>query len=49
MGAEMGIDAAKELLLDEVRQNFDSFLDARPEGAPFCYWWGPTNTHRTTT
>lgn len=42
----IGIDAAKAALLDEVRQNFDSFLEARPEDAPFCYWWGPTNTHR---
>ena len=22
-------------------------LEARPEEKPFCYWWGPTNTHRT--
>ncbi|MEF3312507.1 hypothetical protein PV433_26825, partial [Paenibacillus sp. GYB004] len=27
--------------------NFDSFMESRPEGKPFCYWWGPTNTHRT--
>ncbi|MCT4646673.1 MAG: sulfatase [Carboxylicivirga sp.] len=33
-------------LLGEVRQNFTSFLDARDEGQPFCYWFGPTNTHR---
>ena len=45
--ARMGIEAAKQTLLDETRQNFDSFLEARPEGKPFCYWWGPTNTHRT--
>ncbi len=44
---ELGIEAAKEVLLDETRQNFKAFLDARPEGQPFCYWWGPTNTHRT--
>lgn len=44
---DVGIDAAKEMLLDETRQNFNAFLDARPDGAPFCYWWGPTNTHRT--
>ena len=44
---ELGIDGAKQVLYDEVRANFDAFLDARPEGAPFCYWWGPTNTHRT--
>jgi uncharacterized sulfatase len=42
----MGVDAAKGRLLDEVRGNFDAFLAARPAGLPFCYWWGPTNTHR---
>lgn len=44
---EIGVEAAKRELLDEVRTNFDSFLEARPAGKPFCYWWGPTNTHRT--
>jgi len=44
---EVGVDVAKEALLDETRRNFDAFIDARPEGKPFCYWWGPTNTHRT--
>ncbi len=43
---EVGVEAAKEELYDETRQNFNAFLEARPEGAPFCYWWGPTNTHR---
>lgn len=43
---EHGVDGAKQILYDEMSQNFDAFLDARPEGAPFCYWWGPTNTHR---
>ena len=43
----ISIDDAKQELFDEVRTNFDSFLDARPDGSPFCYWWGPTNTHRT--
>ena len=38
---------AKQELLDEARSNFDSFLSARPSEKPFCYWWGPTNTHRT--
>ena len=45
--ASVGMPAAKQELLEEVRCNFHSFLDARPEGKPFCYWWGPTNTHRT--
>ena len=41
------VEVAKQELLDEVKGNFDSFIDARPSDAPFCYWWGPTNTHRT--
>ncbi|MBN1671039.1 MAG: sulfatase [Kiritimatiellae bacterium] len=44
--AERGVEGAKAVLYDEVRRNFDAFLAARPPGAPFCYWWGPTNTHR---
>ncbi|MDA1301898.1 MAG: sulfatase [Proteobacteria bacterium] len=44
---ELGVDGAKQLMFDETRDNFRGFLDARPEGQPFCYWWGPTNTHRT--
>ena len=44
---ELGVDGAKQILYDETRDNFRSFLAARPEDKPFCYWWGPTNTHRT--
>lgn len=44
---EVGVEAAKQELYDETRQNFDAFLAARPADTPFCYWWGPTNTHRT--
>ena len=44
---EIGVDAAKQFLLDETRGNFNAFLDDREDGKPFCYWWGPTNTHRT--
>jgi len=43
---EHGVEGAKQQLADEVRRNFDLFLADRPEGKPFCYWWGPTNTHR---
>jgi arylsulfatase A-like enzyme len=44
-------EAAKAALLDEVRQNARSFLDANADGVldgkqPFCYWFGPTNCHR---
>ncbi len=45
--SELGVEGARQSLLDETRENFDAFLDARSEGKPFCYWWGPTNTHRT--
>ena len=45
--AEIGIEAAKQERYDEVRKNFDSFLENREAGKPFAYWWGPTNTHRT--
>jgi N-sulfoglucosamine sulfohydrolase len=38
---------AKAELLKEVRGNFESFLNAREKGRPFCYWFGPTNTHRS--
>ncbi len=44
-GREM--QAAKEVLYDEVRGNFRDFLAAREGDKPFCYWFGPTNVHRT--
>jgi arylsulfatase A-like enzyme len=37
---------AKEKMLGQVRDNFAAFLAARPAGRPFCYWFGPTLTHR---
>jgi N-sulfoglucosamine sulfohydrolase len=40
------LQAAKEELYAEVRGNFRAFLDARPGDSPFCYWFGPTHTHR---
>ena len=40
------VDDAKEVLYDEVRANFASFLEDRKPGQPFCYWFGPTNVHR---
>lgn len=40
------VEEAKQVLYDEVRGNFDAFLADRKEGQPFCYWFGPTNTHR---
>lgn len=41
-----GVEAAKKVLMDEVRRNFEDFLKARKKGQPFCYWFGPTNVHR---
>ena len=41
------LDAAKAELYGEVRANFADFLAARESGRPFCYWFGPTNVHRT--
>jgi len=41
------VEDAKGVLDDEVRGNFSDFLADRDGDAPFCYWWGPTNTHRT--
>lgn len=40
------VEEAKAELLDEVRANFRSFLEARRPGQPFCFWFGPTNVHR---
>ncbi len=42
----MSLDAAKVESLEQVRKNFDAFLADRNPGQPFCYWFGPTLTHR---
>jgi arylsulfatase A-like enzyme len=39
-------EAAKAKILDQVRGNFAAFLTDRKPGQPFCYWFGPTLTHR---
>lgn len=31
---------------NDYAANFDEFLDARPEGQPFCFWYGSTEPHR---
>jgi uncharacterized sulfatase len=41
------VDAVRQRLLGEVGANFDAFLADRKPGQPFCYWYGPTTTHRT--
>lgn len=40
------VQAAKQVLYDEVMNNFESFLKDRNEDQPFCYWFGPTLVHR---
>jgi len=42
----MRFEAAKEKLVAQVRDNFAAFLADRKPGQPFCYWFGPTLTHR---
>ena len=47
VAAGASIDAAKQVLYDEVTGNFDAFLaDRKDADQPFCYWFGPTNVHR---
>lgn len=41
------LEAAKEELYSEIRTNFRDFLAANTEAKPFCYWFGPTNVHRS--
>lgn len=40
------VHVAKEEIYDEVAANFSAFLADRKPGQPFCYWFGPTQTHR---
>ncbi|MDB6074946.1 MAG: betC 1, partial [Verrucomicrobiaceae bacterium] len=44
----IAVDAAKDELFNDVRVNFDDFLDSwsKEKDKPFCYWFGATNTHR---
>jgi arylsulfatase A-like enzyme len=42
----MTFEAARERMLGQVRDNFSAFLVERKPGQPFCYWFGPTLTHR---
>lgn len=38
--------AEKEKLFNEVRGNFNAFMNDRDDEQPFFYWFNPTNTHR---
>lgn len=47
MDEGLTMEQAKEELYEEVRVNLRAFLADREPGRPFCYWWGPTNVHRS--
>jgi len=40
-------DQAKADLYAQVQGNFAGFLKGRDAKKPFCFWFGPTNVHRT--
>lgn len=44
--AAESIEAGHEIIRQEVVTNFRDFLNDRKEEQPFCYIWGPHNTHR---
>ncbi|MBT3385099.1 MAG: sulfatase [Prolixibacteraceae bacterium] len=37
---------AKAISNNDYAKNFEAFLEARPEGKPFCFWYGSTEPHR---
>lgn len=41
------LEDAKREIYQECLGNFDDFLAKRQPGQPFCYYFGPTNTHRS--
>lgn len=37
---------ARYISNNDYARNFEAFLEARPEGKPFCFWYGSTEPHR---
>lgn len=37
---------AKFISNNDYARNFEAFLEARPEGQPFCFWYGSLEPHR---
>ncbi len=37
---------AKHISTNDYARNFEDFLEKRPEGKPFCFWYGSTEPHR---
>lgn len=46
VGRGKSVEESKNAVYQQVLTNFRTFLDKRPAGAPFCFWYGPRNTHR---
>ena len=44
--AAPSLEEGHEMIKQEVIANFQDFLKDREEGQPFCYVWGPHNSHR---
>lgn len=40
-------DEKQRTLFAQVTENFAQFLAARKDSQPWCYWFGPTQTHRS--
>lgn len=38
---------AKHINNNDYARNFEAFLEKRPEGQPFCFWYGSTEPHRS--
>ncbi len=47
VAAGQPFEEAKAELQHDVSGNFEAFLADRKSEEPFCYWFGPTNVHRT--
>src|SRR5262249_23686044 len=41
------LEAARDKVLGQVRDNFSAFLADRKGDQPWLYWFGPTTVHRT--
>lgn len=37
---------AKYISNNDYAKNFEAFLNSRPKGQPFCFWYGSTEPHR---
>lgn len=42
----LSVAAARDMILAQVRGNFDDFIASRKPGQPWHYFFGPTTTHR---